>query len=291
MLLSELQNITNDKDIIEIVNEQEFERFSRTTSEIDVPCCVYIVSERYMNTIPECASMIITSKEIANGIKDNNRGICISNNPKATYFKFFVSASEMMKQTMDDTEIGQNCVIGEHSHISKKGVLIGKNVIIEDFVTIYENVTIGDNCIIRSGARLGVQDYNYFMDETGLVHLPHYGDLIIKEDVEIGFNSVVGRALYPGDHTIIGRGSKLANQCGIGHDCILGERVMIYANAMLAGYCILGDNTHVTMSDCVKNGIKIGKNVQIDMGAVVIRDVPDNHKVFGNPARRVVSPE
>ena len=110
MLLSELQDITNDKDIIEIVNEQEFERFSRTTSKIDVPCCVYAVSERYMNTIPECASMIITSKEIANSIADNNRGICISDNPKATYFKFFIAASEMMKQTMGDTEIGQNCV-------------------------------------------------------------------------------------------------------------------------------------------------------------------------------------
>lgn len=291
MLLSDLQNITKDKDVVEIVNEHEFERFSRTTSKIDVPCCIYAVSERYVNTIPECATMIITTKEIANSISDDRRGVCISNNPKATYFRFFVSASERMKQIMGDTEIGQNCVIGEYSHISKKGVYIGNNVIIEDFATIYENVTIGDNCIIRSGARIGVQDYNYFMDETGLVHLPHYGDLIIEEDVEIGFNAVVGRALYPGDHTIIGRGSKLANQCGIGHDCILGESVMIYANVMIAGYCTLGNNTHVTMNACVKNGVKIGKNVQVDMGSVVIRDIPDNHKVFGNPARRVISPE
>lgn len=291
MLLSELQSITKDKEVVEIVNEHAFERFSRTTSKIDVPCCVYIASEKYRNTIPDCASMIITSNEIANNLVNDNRGICISNNPKATYFRYFISASEMIKKIAGTTKIGQNCTIGEHSYISKKGVHIGNNVTIEDFVTIYENVTIGDNCIIRSGARVGVQDFNYFTDETGLIHLPHYGDLTIEDDVEIGFNTVVGRSLYPGDHTIIGRGSKLANQCGIGHDCIFGERVMIYANVMIGGYCMLGNDTHVAINACVRNGVKIGKNVQVDMGSVVIRDIPDNYKVFGNPARRIISPE
>lgn len=290
MLLSDILKLKSDCDVISIRNEKEFERFSRTTSVVNVSCCVYIASERYIYTIPECARMVITTEEIANKIENEKYGLCISKNPKATYFRLFVSASEIIKSKYIETTIGKNCVIGKYANINPKNVVIGNNVVIEDFATIYENVTIKDNCVIRAGARVGVQDYNYFEDQAGLIHLPHYGDLIIEEDVEIGFNSVVGRSLYPGDHTIIGKGSKLANQCGIGHDCVFGKRVMIYANAMVAGYCTVGDNTHIAMNACVKNGIKIGKNVTVDMASVVIRDVPDGQTMFGNPARRIITP-
>lgn len=290
MLISDLIKKTNNSGVVEIIREQEFERFSRTTSAIDITCCVYIASEKYIPTIPECATMVITNATIAEMISDQKYGVCISADPKATYFRLFISASESIKASMPDTKIGENCIIGKNCCISDKGVVIGNNVIIEDYATIYENVIIGNDCIIRAGARIGVQDFNYFTDENELIHLPHYGDLIIEDNVEIGFNSVIGRSLYPGDHTIIGEGSKLANQCGIGHDCVFGQRVMIYANAMVAGYCKVGSDTHIAMNASVRNGITIGSNVQIDMGSVVIRDIPDNHKVFGNPARRVISP-
>ena len=290
MLISDLVKNTSNSGVVEIICEQEFERFSRTTSANNKPCCVYIASEKYIPTIPECAKMVITTGSIAEKLSHNHFGICISSDPKATYFRLFVASSESIKASMPETVIGDNCIIGKNCFISEKGVVIGNNVIIEDYASIYENVVIGNDCIIRAGARIGVQDYNYFADNNKLIHLPHYGDLIIEDDVEIGFNSVVGRSLYPGDHTIIGKGSKLANHCAIGHDCVLGQRVMIYANAMVAGFCKVGDDTHIAMNASIKNGITIGSNVQINIGSVVIRNIPDNHVVFGNPARRVISP-
>lgn len=291
MLLSDIQKIANDKDIVEIQDEKEFQRFSRTTSSSDVPVCVFVGAERYIKTIPSNAMMVITNNEIAEIIKSNSYGICVSNNPKSTYFRLFIASAEISEPEKSKTVVGENCSIGKYVSISEYNVKIGNNVTIEDFVTIYDNVVIGDNCVIRSGSRVGVQDYNYFCDTDSLVHLPHYGWLIIENDVEIGFNAVVGKSLYPGDTTIIGEGTKLANCCAVGHDCKIGKRVMIYAGTMLAGFVEIGDDTHITLNSTIKNGIKIGKNVTVNMGSVVIRDIKDNETVFGNPAKRLVTPK
>lgn len=291
MRISELLKTSPDSDVLRIVGEREFDRFARTTSISEGNVCVFVASEQYIKTIPSNASMIITTESIADRISDENYGICISNNPKATYFRAFVSAISDNKKNQFPTIFGKNTRIGKLSVISDVNVKIGNNVIIEDFVTIYENVTIGDNCIIRSGVRLGVQDYNYFNDNGSLTHLPHYGELIIQDNVEIGFNTVVGISLYPSDTTVIGSGSKIANECGIGHDCKIGNNVMIYAGTLLAGFVEIGENTHITLNSTIKNGLKIGKNVQVNMASVVIRDIPDGHTVFGNPAKRVITPQ
>jgi len=291
MLLSELLKIHPDTDVISIINENNFDRFSRTTSNSDGAICVYVASPQYIKTIPDNATMVIVAEDIYNELNNEKYGVCISKKPKATYFRAFVAAATSIKSEAKPTIIGNNCEISNFVSISKTNVTIGNNVKIEDFVTIYDNVVIGDNCVIRSGARIGVQDYNFFEDEDKLVHLPHYGALIIMDDVEIGFNTVVGKSLYPGDTTVIGKGTKIANGCGIGHDCKIGENVMIYAGTMLAGFVEIGDNTHITLNATIKNAIKIGSNVQVDMGSVVLRSVSDGEKVFGNPARRVVSPK
>lgn len=289
MLLSEILKSYPDNDVISIINEKEFERFSRTTSVTDVPVCVFVGSEHYISTIPDNATMVITTQELSVKL-DNKFGVCISKNPKSTYFRFFSNAYNRIPQPQTKTIIGENAKIGKYVSIADYNVKIGKNVIIEDFAVIYENVEIGDNCVIRSGVKLGIQDYNYFDDNGSLIHLPHYGKLIIEDDVEVGFNSVVGKALYPGDVTLIGEGSKLANCCAVGHDCKVGKNVMIYAGTMIAGFVKIGEGTHITLNSTVKNGIKIGRNVQVNMGSVVIYDIPDNQTVFGNPARRVLSP-
>lgn len=290
MLLSEMQLMCHDSDVVKIINEKQFDRFSRITSTTNEKACVYIVSEQYIPMIPDNVTMVITTTDIADKLKADCYGICISNNPKATYFRFFSKVTSFLEKKEIFTSIGEGCIISKHVYINNTNVEIGNNVIIEDFVTIYDNVKIGDNCVIRSGVKLGVQDYNYFRDGNQWIHLPHYGKLIIENNVEIGFNSVVGKSLYPGDSTVIGEGSKLANCCAIGHDCSMGKKVMVYAGAVIGGWVQIGDESHIKMSATIRNGIKIGKNVQVDMGAVVTRDLSDNQEVFGNPARRIIIP-
>ena len=68
MYLSELLKYSPDKDVSAVLNEKEFDRFSRTTSESEGRLCIYVASLQYIKTIPDHTTMIITTEEIAKKI-------------------------------------------------------------------------------------------------------------------------------------------------------------------------------------------------------------------------------
>jgi acetyltransferase-like isoleucine patch superfamily enzyme len=47
----------------------------------------------------------------------------------------------------------------------------------------------------------------------------------------------------------------------------------------------VGECTWIGAGSVVKPGIKIGANSMIGVGSVVVKDIPDNVVVVGNPAR------
>ncbi len=290
MLLSEIFKQQPDENIVRIINERSFDRFSRTTSISEGNLCVYVSNEHFLNTVPINATMIITNEELASKIADGNRGICISKSPKVSFFRCLNASITFNNSDLKQTIIGKGCNISNNAVIAPCNVKIGNNVIIEDYVVIYPNVEIGSNSVIRAGAKIGVQDYNYYNDNGKWVQMNHFGSLIIGQDVDIGYGTVVGIGLYPSDATLIDDNTKIGHLSVIGHDDHIGKNVLIYDGCKFGGYVTIGDNAHITLNSTIRNGIKIGSNTQIDMGSVVIRDVLDNQQVFGNPARRIITP-
>ncbi len=219
-----------------------------------------------------------------------NIGIIKSDNPKETFFSILNNffSKDKAKSFVSNTavvntkNIGENVYIGHHTFIDDE-VEIGNNVIIKNNVSIEGKVRIGDNTIIHSGVVIGTDGFGYYKNEDGLnLKVPHYGGVVIGSDVEIGANTCIDRGTL--DDTIIGDNVKIDNLCQIAHNVMIKRNTLIAGNTSVAGSTIIGANTWIGSSS-ISNGLVIGENCYIVMGSVVISNVRDNKKVFGNPAR------
>lgn len=111
------------------------------------------------------------------------------------------------------------------------------------------------------------------------------------------FSAVIGHEVTVGEGTFIGKRAVInaGTQVGIcsivntgailEHDCRTGDFTHIGPGGVLCGDVILGDDVHIGANAVVRQGIRIGNGSLIGAGSVIIRDVPGNCTVVGNPGR------
>lgn len=190
---------------------------------------------------------------------------------------------------IDGSFIAKGAVIGANTCIMPgayigENVTIGKNVYIGTGVKIVGNVTIGNNVVVRENTVLGADGLSTDRDEEGkAATMPQFGEIILEDDVQIGANTVIARGAI--DETIIKRGSKIDNSCFISHNVNIGEDSFVVGETIMFGSSCLGDKAFVSGNATIRNGIHIGNNATIGMGAVVVKNVEDGAVVKGNPAR------
>ncbi len=171
------------------------------------------------------------------------------------------------------THVGPGCTIGACS--------IGDDCVLHAGVHIYDEVRIADGVTIHAGTTVGSDGFGYERDEDGVpVKFPHLGGVEIEDGVEIGANSVIDRGTI-GD-TIIERDAKLDNLVHIAHNVRVGSGSMIAASAVIAGSTSLGNRVWIGPLACVSNGLNVGDDAEVSLGAVVTRDVPAGTRVTGN---------
>jgi UDP-3-O-[3-hydroxymyristoyl] glucosamine N-acyltransferase len=139
---------------------------------------------------------------------------------------------------------------------------------------------IHESVLVKEFACIGGDGFGYAREEDGtLVKMPHTGNVIIEENVEIGAYTCIDRAVI--GSTIIGAGTKIDNLVHIAHGAKIGKNCLIVAGSVIGGSAEIGDNCFIGINASIKNKVKIGNNVTVGMGAIVLKDVPDNTTVKG----------
>jgi UDP-3-O-[3-hydroxymyristoyl] glucosamine N-acyltransferase len=187
--------------------------------------------------------------------------------------------------------------IGQHSRIEAgaiigHGVQIGEKCRIYPRAVIYPGTTIGDRVVVQAGAVLGADGFGYVRDaNTGAyTQFPQQGTLVIEDDVEIGANTTIDRGALA--ETRIRRGTKIDNLVHVGHNCDIGEDVILVAltgisgsskignGAILAGQVGIGD--HVTVGP----GVLLGGQAGVLSGKTVTnKGLKPGTVLWGTPAR------
>ena len=183
----------------------------------------------------------------------------------------------------ENVKIGKNCSIGHNSIIEKNVQIgdnckIGSNTIIRNSI-IKNNVTILDNCII------GKKGFGFFPDKKKNFRYPHIGIVVINEDCEIGCGATIDRGSM--SNTEIGKNTFLDNQIHIAHNVKIGENTIIAGQVGIAGSSTIGNNVRIGGQAGISGHLKIGNNVDIAGGSGVIKDIPDNSRVMGYPAKNL----
>ena len=198
-------------------------------------------------------------------------------------------------QFKDKVKFGTNVLVGKNVKIGSN-CLIGHNSIIETNVSIGDNCTIGSNVIIRNsliknnvhildGCIIGKKGFGFFPDKKANFRYPQIGVVIIEDNVEIGCSSTIDRGSL--SNTVIGKNTFLDNQIHIAHNVKIGENCIIAGQVGFAGSSVIGNNVMIGGQAGISGHLKIGNNVQIGGGSGVIKDIPDNTKVMGYPAKNL----
>ncbi len=226
------------------------------------------------------STSLVTQKFYPNSIEDEYDKSAININD--TNFKATVKTGKNVL-VGENVKIGKDCLIGHNTIIERNVQIgdnckIGSNIILRNTI-VKDNVTILDNCVI------GKKGFGFFPNNNKNIRYPHIGIVIINENCEIGCGSTIDRGSL--SNTEIGKNTFLDNQIHIAHNVKIGENTILAGQVGIAGSSIIGNNVKIGGQAGISGHIKVGNNVEIGGGSGVIKDVPDNSKVMGYPAKSI----
>ena len=274
----------SDLNFGKVEKDGEFNWLGLTAEDYDgKKVLTFLNDEKYYKEIENNKSItcIVTTDEVAKKIEKDKYGIIISENPRKDFFELH---NKLVKEdfyfTKRDNQISEKAYISEKANIGSYNIIIEDDVIVEADVTIYENVTIKKGAIIRSGSRIGGNGFEFSRFGDEVLSISFAGDVLIEENVEIQNNTCIDRGVF--DRTYLGKNVKVDNLVHIAHDVKIGENTLVVACTLIGGRTRIGKNSYLGPNCTVKNGLILGENSKVSMGAVVTKDVKDNEVVTGN---------
>jgi UDP-3-O-[3-hydroxymyristoyl] glucosamine N-acyltransferase len=148
---------------------------------------------------------------------------------------------------------------------------------------IYDHSVIGNNVIIHAGAIIGADGFGYKFRDNQHIKVPHVGNVVIEDNVEIGANTCIDRGAL--GSTRIGLGSKIDNLVQLGHNNVVGRNVIICGQSGISGSCTIEDGAILAGSVGLADHVKIGSRAVVMARSGISQDVEPGAQVFGSPAK------
>lgn len=253
-------------------------------NEIHVVCegeIVFVDHPKYYDKALESkASVVLINKEVD---CPEGKALLISDDPFRDFNKltsFFKPFEKSTISISNSAEIGQNTVIQPNTFVGNN-VKIGENCIVHSNVSIYDNCVIGNNVIIHAGTILGSDAFYYKNRPEGFDRLKSGGNVVIKDNVEIGSGCTIDKGVT--GSTTIEEGTKLDNQVQVGHDTFIGKKCLIAAQCGIAGCVIVEDEVTLWGQVGVTSAITIGKGAVVLAQTGISKSIEGGKTYFGSP--------
>lgn len=183
-----------------------------------------------------------------------------------------------MAKVENGAVIGSNVTILAGAYIGTKAI-IKDNTVIHPNVTIYRDCVIGSDCIIHAGTVIGADGFGFSHTKAG-EHVKIYqnGNVVIEDDVEIGANCAIDRAVF--NSTVIKKGTKLDNFIHIAHNCEIGEYCIFVAQSGVGGSTKLGQNCVVSGQSAFTDHLDIASFSTFTARSGVTKSIKESGGVY-----------
>lgn len=247
-------------------------------------------------------------KQARNASRKSGKPAVLTGNPRLAFAKVmeYLQPADLPEQGIHptaiiepDAYIGENvtirefCYVGHQAHIGNGAVLfphvtigdgaqVGDDVHLQYSVVVYPHVNIGKRVHIHANSVIGSDGFGYVQHEGKHHKVPQVGTVIIENDVEIGANVCIDRAMLGA--TRIGEGSKIDNLVQIAHNVQIGRNCIVCALVGLSGSVVVEDNVMIAGQVGVRDHIRIGKGTVIAAQSGVITNTAEGQYQIGSPA-------
>lgn len=184
----------------------------------------------------------------------------------------------------EGAELGAGCQIGAGSYIGQ-GCILGEGCILEPNVKI-SHAIIGKQAQLGAGVVIGSAGFGIVDDGEGNQILPHLGRVLIGDNCHFGPNTTIDRGFI--DDTIIGNRVMLDNQVMIAHNVVLGDNNILCAQVAIAGSTVIGDNNVFGGQAGVADHLTVGSNNVFAGQAGLTKSIGDDQILAGFPAKPAI---
>ena len=161
--------------------------------------------------------------------------------------------------------IGESCIVGDGSVVAARATL-------ERHVTLGPSVHVGSGCILGGPP----QDVKYRGEPTTVE---------VGEGTVIREYTTINRATTQSFKTTVGKNCFIMSYVHLGHDCHVGDGVVLVNGAQLAGHVTVEDRAIISGVTAVHQFVRIGRFSFIGGCSRVAQDVPPYTRAVGNPIK------